>query len=153
MASVLSALLTKYDALTASAFPDSTIPPAFEDRAPEIVNGTQLYPPYTTWTLQPGDDLLTFESDAVEELRLTVTAFATSQDDADQIISAIRFNGQNADQYAGFDSSNSLPALTDGVILAILPARPPYPQQAGRGREGSIIKKTTWEAVVSVQRT
>lgn len=160
MASLLSALLAKYDALTAANFFGGIIPPAFEDRVPEVVNGNQLYPPYTTFSLTAGDEMiLTFEDDDVEPLRLVVVTYAPSTDatdgqaQADQNMKAIRFNGQNPNQNAGFDNSNSLPTLTEGVLLSILPMRPPAPALAGRGKEGKAIYKTTMEYTVNVERS
>lgn len=159
MASLLSAILSKYDALDPAGFFGGAIPPAYEDRAPEVQAGTQLYPPYTIFTLTPGGETLTFESDEIEEYRLTVTTFAPSTDatdgqaQADQNMKAIRFNNQNKDQYAGFDNSNSLPALTEGILLSIIPQRPPVPGFAGRGKEGLNIYKVTMEYMASVQRS
>lgn len=153
MASLLSSLFSKYDALDATGFPGSAVPPVFEDRAPEMVNGNQLYPPYTVMTLAPLDELLTFESDGIENYRLTITTYATTQADADQMAKAIRFNNQNPDQLAGFENCSTLAALTEGSLQSILLTRPPTPNLAGRGREGALIYKTVTEFAVSVQRS
>ena len=160
MASLLSALLSKYDGLAAAGFFGGAIPPAYEDRAPEVLAGNQLYPPYTLLSLTAGDEmLLTFEDDDVEVSRLVVTTFGASTDatdgqaQADQNMKAIRFNSQNPSVNAGFDNSNSLPTLTEGVLLSILPARAPVPALAGRGKEGTLIYKTTMEWQVNVERS
>lgn len=154
MASLLSALLAKYDALTAAGFAGGAIPPVFEDRVPEVVNGAQLYPPYTTFSLTAGDEmLLTFEDDDVEPSRLTIVTYGTTQAIADQNMKAIRFNSQNPSVNAGFDNSNSLPTLTEGVLLSILPIRSPVPALAGRGKEGTLIYKVTMEYAVNVERS
>lgn len=160
MASLLSALLAKYDALTAAGFFGAAIPPAYEDRAPEVVSGNQLYPPYTLFSLTAGDEmLLTFEDDDVEVSRLVIVTYGASTDttdgqaQADQNMKAIRFNNQIVSNNAGFDNSKSLPTLTEGVLLSILPMRSPAPALAGRGREGTLIYKTTMEWQVSVERS
>ena len=153
MAALMPALLAKYDALSAAGFPDSTIPTAYEDRAPEIVNGAQLYPPYVVFQLFATEEILTFESDGIENHRLVITAYADDQSKSDQTIKAIRFNNQNPDQTAGFENAATLATLTEGVLQAIILTRPPVPNIAGRGREGAIIKKTTVEFAVSVQRS
>lgn len=159
MASLLPALFAKYEALSAAGFPNSTIPPEYEDRVPEVSAGIQLYPPYVIFSLIPVDDLLDFESDGQESYRLTAIAFAastsatTGQGQADQTIAAIRFNNQIVGNAAGFDNSASLPTLTDGVLLSILPTRPPAPSLAGKGREGALIYKTMMEWMVTVQRS
>lgn len=153
MASLLGAIQTKYDALAAAAFPSATIPPRFEKTAPEIWNDVQLYPPYVLLFLSAGNDLLTFESDDIEETRLVIVAYAPLQDTADLIIKAIRFNGQNKAQLAGFDCGG-LPALTEGTLLSMLPTRSPVPDEApGRGKQGVMQYKTTMEWLISVQRT
>lgn len=152
MASVLDSLMTKYDALTASAFPDSTVPPLYQNRAPQISSGLQLRPPYVVFELIGQEDLLTFEADGIEDYRLIITAYATDQGDADQIIDAIRFNGQDPDQYAGFDSTNSLAALTDATLLSMVCRRPPSPSYEGHGLSGVQVKKTVIEYGLSIER-
>lgn len=152
MAGLMVAIQTKYDALNAAGFPNSTRPPRYLDRAPEISSGTQLYPPYVTFTLGPGDDLLTFESDSVEQSRLTINVYDTDQGNADQTMAAIRFNNQNVDQLAGFDAG-TLPALTDGVLLSMLPTKPPTPAQRGKGKDGALVFMTTMEYLIEVQRS
>ena len=148
----MGAIQTKYDGLTAAAFPSSTIPPRFEDRAPELWNGVQLYPPYVVIQLIAGQELLTFESDDIEETRLIMTAYAATQDAADLTIKAIRFNGVAKSLLAGFDCGG-LPALTEGVLLSIFPTRSPVPAAAGKGKDGALYYKTAMEWNVSVQRT
>lgn len=159
MASTLAALLAKYDALTAAGFPNSTRPAAFEDRAPEVSAGLQFDPPYVLFTMVSANEILTFESDELEESRLTATAFypgpttLLGQAGADQVIKAIRFNNQNKDQYAGFDNSNSLPTLTEGILLSIIPLKPSGPSLAGRFKEGILLYKAMMEWLVTVQRS
>lgn len=152
MASLMPAIQSKYESLTAANFPGASRPQEFEDRAPEIWNGTQLYPPYVLFQLISTNDLLTFESDSIEEYRLVVTAFAATQDDADAIMHAIRFNGAAPSALSGFDAG-TLPGLTVVTLLAMTPRRPPQPNQAGKGREGTLIFKTVMEYDISVQRT
>lgn len=153
MASLMSGVIQTYNALTASGFPNSTRPSIFIDRAPEVVSGVQLYPPYLVVSLTAGEVLETFESLLIEESRLKFVAFASSQADADQIIAAIRFNSQNLDQIAGFDNASSLTGFSDGTLLSILPTRSPVVGQAGIGKTGAVIKKTEMEYIVSVQRS
>lgn len=148
----MGALQTKYDALNATAFPNDTIPPRFEDRAPDVWNGVPLYPPHVVMQLIASPVIQTFESDDIEESRLIATATYAKQQDADRAIKAIRFNGQNKDQLAGFDCGG-LPALTEGVLLLIQPVRSPVPAVAGQGKDGAFFYKTVMEWLISVQRS
>lgn len=153
MATLLPALMSFYDALDAAAFPDATIPPIYEDTAPQVQDGVQLRPPYVVLSLAPAGDDLTFESDSVEETRVTLVAYASDQGDADATVKAVRFNGQAVAAQAGLDYCGSLPALDDGVLQVVLPVRPPAPNFAGKDKDGKNIYRTTMEWLASVQRT
>jgi hypothetical protein len=152
MASLTASIMTKIDGLTAAGFPGSTVPKPYLDRAPQVQTGLQLRPPYLTVSVVGTGDDLTFESDSVEMSRVTITAFAISQGDADQMIAAVRFNNQTAANNAGLDNG-TLPALTDGVLQSILATKPPTPGQAGLDKDGVNIYKSVMEWDVAVQRT
>lgn len=130
MATLLSAVMTKFDALTASAFPGSSRPSIYLDDAPLVDSSTQVRPPYVIATLEPGEAELTFESEMTEVTNLTLTAYYSSAGDLDTALSAIRFNGQSTSLNAGFDNG-TLPALTDGTLLTILLQRPPSKRVSG----------------------
>lgn len=115
---LLASIMAKYDALTASNFPNSTIPPIFHDIAPQVVSG-QLVPPYVVVGLDSGPADLTFESDLTEENRLSFEVYYTNEGDLNQAIRAIRFNGQTLSNNAGFDNG-TLPQLTQGILISML---------------------------------
>lgn len=152
MSSLLASIQAKVDSLTAANFPGAAVPPIYEDTAPQVKAGLALRRPYFVLSFAANEDFLTFESDSMEDTRVTLIAFADSQADADAMMKAARFNGQTVDQCAGLDCG-TLPALDDGVLLALLPYRAPVPGFVGLGEAGQNVYKTTMEYMVSVQRT
>ena len=106
-ASVIAAVLDKYDTLT---LPGS--PPCFFDQIPATDgNGAQLYPPFVVLE----DDGLTptweFERHPFEETRLTFRVYALGLDDADAIVEGIKYGGaMDVTEGRGFDFG-TLPTL------------------------------------------
>jgi hypothetical protein len=155
MASLFKAVKDFYDTLTVANFPGGiALPPFSESLAPVATSaGTQLRPPYVIGVLQPDKTDLTFEDDSFERYRLTITAFALTQADADTIMACIRFNGGSVSAAAGFENRSTLSGLTDGATLSITLERPPEPAQAGLDRNGAYVHRSTIVYSVEVHRS
>ena len=151
MATLLPAILAKYDSLTAANFGGGARPPAFHDRAPQVTSG-QLRPPYTVVSLRAEPTDLTFESDGVEVTRVTMRAYATSEEELDATISAVARNGGSVTSAGGFDYG-TLPQLTDGTLLAMVPQKVPAKHFDGIDKDGKNVYRAEFEWLVEVQRS
>jgi len=151
MATLLPAILTKYDALSAANFAGGTRPPAFHDRAPQVTSG-QLRPPYAVFGLRAEPTQLTFEDDGVEVTRVTLRVYATSEADLDSDIAAIARNGGSVGAAGGFDSG-TLPALTDGTLLSMVTQKVPSKHFDGVEGNGTNVYRAEFEWLVEVQRS
>lgn len=150
---LLAAILAKYDSLAAGNFADDSRPPAYHDQAPQVASG-QLRPPYVVVTLEADETDLTFEAEQDERHRLTfavLTAGDTPAADADEDVAAIRFNGGTVQAAQGFDSG-TLPGLTDGTLLSVLPVGPPTRRLEGVDKNGQNVYRTEMRYAVSVER-
>ncbi len=153
MATLLPALLAKYDALTASGFAGAARPPAYHDTAPQVTAaGAQLRVPYTLFSTAAEANDLTFESDGIEDTRVTVRSWATNEDHLDSFVAAFCRNGQATSANAGFDNG-TLPTLTDGVLLSMIRTRTPVKTLDGIDRDGKNVYRVDLEYLVSVQRS
>lgn len=152
MATLLPAIQTKWNSLTASGFAGSVRPTIYHDQAPEVASsGSQLRPPYCVVSLTTSDDILTFEDAGIEETRITFRIFDIDEGNLDSAISAVRWNGQAISSAAGFDGG-TLPALTDGTLLDMLILRTPVKEFSARNLSGVNVYVATLEYLVSVER-
>lgn len=153
MSSLLASIQSKIDGLTAANFPSSTVPPVYEDTAPQLNATSQLRRPFIVINITPMDALMTFESAEIEVSRITITAYADSQADADTIIECLRFNGQNIDQLAGLDAG-TLPALTVGTLDSFVCTKPPKPgKQRLLSETAKYVHSTVIEYEAVVERS
>ncbi len=151
MASILSAVLSKYDALDATQFPGGVRPPIYLELAPDVVDGLQIRPPYIVVNIGPGEELLTFESDEIETSQLTMIPYDISVGSIDTTLNAIRFNGRPASENAGFDNG-TLPDLTGGTLLSMLLTRTPGGRSySGMSRTGERVHMGRIEYTIQVQ--
>ena len=153
MASLLASIQAKIDGLTAGNFPGGAVPPVYEDTAPQLNATSQLRRPFIVISITPMEAVMTFESAEIEVSRVTLTAYADSQADADTIIECVRFNGQTIDQLAGLDAG-TLPALTVGTLDAFVCTRPPKPsKQRLLSETGKYVHSTVVEYEAAVERS
>ena len=102
--SITQAVITKYEALTATNFPSATRPRIDFGEAPQTVSGSSLVPPYVTLQdlgreRKPAD----FEGNTFVTTRFAFEVWANTLEDVDTIVAAIQRNGGTAGQGLGFD--------------------------------------------------
>ena len=103
--SIISAVMTKYDSLTAANFPSATRPPIYLDEAPPTdSSGVQERPGYVVLRdrgLVP--NYLGFERHTAEVNEFELEVFYESLADVDTAVAAIKLNGGTRNQANGFD--------------------------------------------------
>lgn len=102
--SVISAVITKYNALTAANFPSSTVPPIYLDQAPLTDSaGAQERPPYVI--LRDNGQVPTgeFERTTFEACDFVMEVYYESLADVDSAVLAIKRNGGAVGSGSGFD--------------------------------------------------
>jgi len=102
VASVISAAMTKFDALTAGNFPSAAVPDIYLDEAP-AVDGSQKYPPYAVIRDEGTEPENHFEQVVIETTRFTLTLYYASLADADAAALAVKYNGGSNTAGSGFD--------------------------------------------------
>lgn len=106
--SIIAAVMTKFDALTAGGFPSSTVPPIYLDEPP-VVDGTQIRPPYVVLRDNGQTPVTEFERTTIEGCEFTMEVYyptaATNGPlaDVDTAVNAIKRNGGTVGQGLGFD--------------------------------------------------
>jgi hypothetical protein len=137
-ATIITDLTSKYDALTAANFPDSTRPRLYFGQASLVYAAAQQYPPYTVLTLDRT------ESERIANLRKMVTyhvsfvTYATDLGDAGQVAACILYNGQAPEAKAGFD--NGTLSLTEGRLSCLsADGDPELQQELSKGRSGENV--------------
>lgn len=154
MASLFSSVVQFHNSLTAANFPNATLPPAYEKPAPQVTAaGAQLRPPYVVYSLAALDEQQDFEDESIETYTLTAVAYADTQADADAIVKALRWNGQGVGGGAGFDNRQTLTNFTEGVLMGVVPSRPPVPSYSGVGISSQRAHQATMEWRVEVERS
>jgi hypothetical protein len=138
--SIIAAIQTKWDALTASGFPSSTIPPLYFEEAP-VVNGSgvQVHPTTAGYAVLKDNGhsvkSMAFGVVAKEVASLEFEIYYPSLGDCLTAALAVQLNGSTEAAHLGFDYG-SLPALsTPLVLLAIIP-RSSQGGFAGMGKTG-----------------
>lgn len=156
MASVVSAVIDKFNALTAANFPGASRPPIYLDDAPPTDgSGDQKRVPYAVLTdggVTPG---LVFDSGPITESgSFTLTLYyggATPLAHADAAAEAVKYNGGTLQARAGFDlGSLTLPAGYTKLALIRTGERRFY---AGVGRAGERVHAVELTYSHEVQRT
>lgn len=100
--SLIAGVQELYDTLTAANFPGSTRPSIYFDQGPQY-DGQQVRPPYVIIRDGGISSNHTFESDPIEGGDITLYVYADTLAHVDQIVKAIRWNGQTPRTRAGFD--------------------------------------------------
>jgi len=103
-ATVIKAIQNKIAALTAANFPDSTIPPTFQDEATVTDgSGVQVRVPYII--ISAPDTTPEYQSDrgGIENHDIEIVVYAVTAAAANQIAEALKFDGQTPATKAGLD--------------------------------------------------
>jgi hypothetical protein len=150
--SIISAVITKYNALTASGFPSSTRPPIYLDEAPATdSSGTQERPGYVVLRdrgLVP--QYLGFERHTAEVNEFEMEVFYESLADVDTAVAAIKLNGGTRAQANGFDLGTLSDLTTPRSTLQILRTRETR-RFVGVSLSGARVHSCTLEYRVMVQ--
>lgn len=149
MASVISAAMTKFDALTASNFPSSAVPAVYLDEAP-VADGSQVYPPYAVIRDEGESPENHFDQSVIETSRFTITLYYASLADADSAALAVRFNGGTPQQKSGFDFG-TLTGLPTGFTIKSLVRTGSRRFYAGIGKAGQRIHAVELSYTAQVQ--
>lgn len=102
--SVIRAAIDLYETLTASNFPGGSRPPIHFDLAPQTTGaGAQLDLPYCV--LKDGGVVPQFDTErnGIEPTQLTLEVYASTLADVDAVVKAVKWNGQDPGDGAGFD--------------------------------------------------
>ena len=102
--SITLAVIEKYEALTASNFPSSTVPRIDFGSMAQVVSASQVRQPHVR-LLDNGREVkpLDFERNALVTTRFAFEVWAASLGDVDTIVTAIRLNGGGVGAGSGFD--------------------------------------------------
>lgn len=149
MASVISAAMAKFDALTAAGFPSAAVPDIYLDEAP-LVDGAQKYPPYAVIRDEGESPENAFEQSVIETSRFTITLYYPSLADADAAALAVRFNSGTPQQKLGFDfgTLTGLPAGFSFKSLVRTAARRYF---AGYAKAGGRVHAVELSYTATVQ--
>jgi hypothetical protein len=119
--SITLAVEQKYEALTASNFPSSTVPRIDFGSMAQVVSSSQVRQPHVR-LLDNGREVkvLDFERNALVVTRFAFEVWAASLGDVDTIVTAIRLNGGSVGAGSGFDygtlSDLSSPKSTHRIV-------------------------------------
>lgn len=153
MATLLPAIKSKFDSLTASGFPGGVRPNVYLDQAPQTgSDGQPLRPPFAVLSLTPDDEQMTFEADGIERTRVVLRIWYVGAGDLDTAIAAVRYNSLPKSQQAGFDCGG-LPALTDGTLLSMIPSKTPAKRRDNLDHLSRNVYIGSLEWMVEVQRS
>jgi hypothetical protein len=152
MASVVSAIVDRWNSLTAVNFPSASRPPIYLDRAPATTStGTQLRPPYAVLrVLDAREQILDTGMRTLTRTTFSLELFYPSLADADTAAHAARFNGGAFNARQGFDWGSLDAWLPTGQKTLILrPVGEPR-QTAGTDRDGHPVHsvRLTYTATV-----
>lgn len=147
---LVPALLSKWDSLTAANFAGGTRPPAFHDMAPQVTTG-QLRPPYAVFGVERGEATFTFESDQFEVTAVTIRIFDTAEN-LDAAVAAARWNGGTVAQALGFDNG-TLAGLTDGIQLWMHIDGPPTKHYDGLDKNNQTVYRAELRYSVEVHQS
>lgn len=101
--SVIAAVMSKFDALTAANFPGASRPSIYLDEAPQV-DGTQVRPPYVVLRdrgTTPAE--ADFERHTLEVTEFTLEIYYAALADCDTAAQAVKLNGGTRAQAQGFD--------------------------------------------------
>ena|SRR5579871_5440228 len=149
--SVIVATQALYASLNPANFPSGTLPPLYFDKPPEVISGNQVIPPYVVQTdggTMPDFD---FGLTPVETTSTTLDVFAPTLGAVDQIVEAIKYNGQAIDAGAGFDFG-SLPGLNDNYRNLVIKRVRETRYLAGQGTGGQRIHGCKLEYRIQLER-
>ena len=119
--SVISAVMSKWNALTAANFPGSAVPALYLDEAPPVASGSQERTPYAVLRDKGQAPVYAeFERTTLEVCEFEIEVFYTSMADMDTAVAAVKLNGGTRDQAQGFDfgdlSDLSSPRSTHQIL-------------------------------------
>lgn len=124
--SIIAAVITKYEALTAAGFPGAARPRIDFGKAPQLVGGLPLRPPYVVLRdLGAPRTVLDFERNSLATPRFAFEVRANTLADVDAIVTAVRLNGGTVGQGLGFDFGTLSDLASPKSTHQILPAAEP----------------------------
>jgi hypothetical protein len=107
--SIIAAVMTKYDGLTASNFPSSALPPIYLDDPPLLDGGSQVRPPYVVLRDNGQVPQYEFERTTLEVCDFALEVYYPTPDsggplaNVDTAATAIKRNGGAVGAGSGFD--------------------------------------------------
>lgn len=123
---VTAAVISRYEALTASNFPSSTRPRIDFGDAAQVASGTQIRPPYVVLRDEGRDvKVLDFERNNLTTVKFAFEVYAASLDDVNTTVAAIRWNGGTVGAGSGFDHGTLSDLTSPKSTHQILPTAAP----------------------------
>ncbi len=102
--SIIAAVISKYESLTAANFPGSSRPPIYLDQAPLTdSSGAQERPPYVILRDNGQVPSYEFERTTIEVCEFVLEVYYASLADVDTAVTAIKRNGGAVGAGSGFD--------------------------------------------------
>lgn len=151
--SIIAAVMSHYDGLTAANFPDGSRPSIYLDSAP-LVNGSQVYPPYVILKDQGQTPipLTEFERNTLEVCQFVLEVYYRELGDVDTAVAAIKLNGGTRDQAQGFDCGTLSDLTSPRSTHQVLRTRETR-SLAGYDREGKRVHVCRLEYKVTVKES
>lgn len=107
--SIIAAVMTKYDGLTAANFPDATVPPIYLDDPPLVDGAAQVRPPYVALRDNGQVPQYEFERTTLEVCDFALEVYYPTPSsggplaNVDAAVTAIKRNGGAVGAGSGFD--------------------------------------------------
>jgi hypothetical protein len=151
MASVVSAAVAKFNALTAANFPSSARPPIYLDEAPlKDSAGADERPGYAVLTDEGLTTEQVFDYPVVETGSFLITVYYRSLADCDAAAEAVKYNGGTLANAGGFD--NGTLTLPSGYTLLALRRTSERRRYAGLDYQGARVHAVEIRYSHEVQR-